>query len=189
VYRGSKFILLGESDPPGSYTQIANVTSTGFNLSGTFVDTTNTGKFRWVQKVSVNRKRASVSLAGPFTGAVAMMMNRARLGGAYNYRLQEESLSYWYGAFIAESFGLSGDLGKAETYTLKLTSTGAIKRFIYVAPDVDDGPFRITDDDFVRATDDGADRIYEEPPIPDTVLLTDDAEPFITDLSEYILWS
>jgi len=162
MYRGSKFILLmGDGNAPEAFTQVAGVKSNGLSYVSKFSETTDTGKNTWKQLVSARGKSATLSLSGNFNDSdtLAALQALALSGMPANFRMQEESGSYWYGLFFIESLSHDGSVGKNETYTVKMISSGTIKRVIM---EPDDGPFRITDIDlFVRATDDGADRIYE----------------------------
>lgn len=129
---GSDFIIkMGDGAGPEVFTTVAGMKSTGASINNESIDITNKDAPRFRELISGGIKSMSLTLSGVMKNSqtikdlLAAIMSTTG-GDIKNFKLIS-GLGYSFsGAFFIASFEPNGDIGKDETYSLKLESSGTI---------------------------------------------------------------
>ncbi len=130
VEKGSAFLLkIGSGGTPVTYSTVAGLRTTQFQLSGEAVNVTSKDSGAWRELLSgAGIRSVSVSGAGVFTGSAAevRLRNNALAGVLDDYELSFESGERLRGRFLVTRLDYAGDYNGERNYTMSLESSGAV---------------------------------------------------------------
>lgn len=129
---GKDFLIkMGDGGAPEVFTTIAGLKSNSLSINNEAIDVTNKDNAYWRQMISGGIKSLSISGSGVMKDAASIKALMAAIvsisnGDIVNFQVVS-SLGYKFqGAFLVQSFEPAGDVGKEETYSFKLESSGDI---------------------------------------------------------------
>lgn len=129
---GKDFLIkMGNGATPEVFTTIAGMKATSAAINNEMIDTTNKDNPYWRQLASGGIKHMSLSASGIMKDAQSLkdiltaIMSQSG-GDIKNFRLVSGLGYSFQGAFFVAGFDPAGDVGKEETYSLKLESAGDI---------------------------------------------------------------
>lgn len=128
VGHGNDFLVkLGDGGAPEVFTTIAGMKSTGLSINNEMIDITNKDNAAWRKLEWGGIKSMSISLSGVMqdhaTVKTLMAAIMSKVGAdKRNFQLISGLGYKFQGSFFIASFEPSGDVGKEETYSIKLES-------------------------------------------------------------------
>ncbi len=134
-YKGKDMLLqVGDGASPEVFTTIAASRSVNFAVNNEHVDVTDNDGAPWRELISgAGIRSVEVTIEGLFSSSSTYdtMRTKVLANTISNYKLVQGDGGYWLGAFGAASLDEKGEYNHAQTYSLKLASSGAIA---YTAP-------------------------------------------------------
>jgi predicted secreted protein len=129
--KGKSFLVKRETSTPGTYATVGGMKSNGMQINNKLIDVTDKDLPDWMQQISGGIKSMSLTLSGVMKDnaqLVALMAAVVATDGTdiQNFQLVSALGYKFQGPFAIEDFSANGDVGKEESYTLKLSSAGNI---------------------------------------------------------------
>ncbi len=128
--KGSAFLLrAGDGGSPETFTTIAGLRSTSFNINGESVDVTTKDSAGWRELLAgAGVTSMSIEGAGVFqdNSNLATMRSRAIARSIDNYEIVFESGDTYTGAFQVTSVQQEGQFNGEVTYSVSLASSGPV---------------------------------------------------------------
>jgi len=128
--KGKSFLVKRES-APGVYTTVGGMKATAFTFNNGTLDVTDKDLPDFMQRISGGIKSMQITMSGVMKDNAqlqALLAASLAVDGSdiLNFQLISGLGYKFQGMFAIEGFDASGDVGKEETWSLKLASAGDI---------------------------------------------------------------
>ncbi len=131
IGHGNDFLVkLGDGNVPEVFSTIGGMKSNGCSVNNEMIDVTNKDSAAWKQLEAGGIKSLSISGAGIMQDVATIKALMAAImsttgGDKRNFKLISGLGYSFIGSFFISSLELAGDVGKEETFSIKLDSAAA----------------------------------------------------------------